>query len=610
MQRDSAQIMSDRALSREGKHLAVRLLWHERRTVGIALVCSMFAAALEGTGIGLLVPLLQSILEPGGEPLQSGIRWIDQWILGVDAQPLQRLYQVSAAIFASIVFRSVLGYIGQIASLRATERVLHRLRLMIFEQLSEVSLRFYSSTRSGDLMNTVTTEVQRLRILFQTVSQIVIRGLVMVAYAGLALWMSWQMTAIALVFLALLSLSLRYIIRKTKREGFVIAKANSKVASIVGEFVSGIKTVKAFSTEAHEMERFREASVGVTNSVVRTGQAGASVKPVAEALASGVLIVLIVISVRLLVMGGDLAVPTLLAFLFAIFRLLPLVNELNNARGRLANVHGSWTHTLEFLAAEDKPYLTDGLHTSGTLRDAIRFENVSFEYESGRPVLHNINLKIYHGETVALVGASGAGKSTLVDLIPRFADPTQGRIYYDDVDIRDFRLDTLRAKLAVVSQDTFLFNDTVAGNIAYGLEAVPYERIREVSEQANALHFIEELPKGFDTVLGDRGVRLSGGQRQRIAIARALLRDPEILILDEATSALDSVTEQLVQKSLERLMTGRTVIVIAHRLSTLEHADQVIVLEGGVIVEKGRYEDLIEQEGRLWEYHCMQYQAA
>jgi len=432
----------------------------------------------------------------------------------------------------------------------------------------------------------------------------------MVAYAALALWMSWKMTAIALVFLVLLSLSLSFIIRITKKEGFVIARANSKVASVVGEFISGIKTVKAFGTEPYELTRFREASVSVMRSVIRTGQAGASVKPVAEALASGVLIVLIVLSVRLLVVGGDLAVPTLLAFLFAIFRLLPLVNELNNARGRLANVHGSWTHTLNFLARGDKPYLCNGLNTSGPLRRAIRFENVSFAYEPGRPVLQGINLTICRGETIALVGASGAGKSTLVDLIPRFADPTQGRVLYDGTDLRDLRLNSLRAKLAIVNQDTFLFNDTVAGNIAYGLKQVPYERIREVAEQANALHFIEELPEGFETVLGDRGVRLSGGQRQRIAIARALLRDPEILVLDEATSALDSITEQLVQESLERLMAGRTVIVIAHRLSTLEHADQVVVLEAGKIVEQGRYDDLIEQEGKLWEYHSVQYQAA
>jgi subfamily B ATP-binding cassette protein MsbA len=195
-----------------------------------------------------------------------------------------------------------------------------------------------------------------------------------------------------------------------------------------------------------------------------------------------------------------------------------------------------------------------------------------------------------------------------VDLIPRFHDPTEGRVLLDGTDLRDFRLDALRAKMAVVSQDTFLFHDTVAANVAYGLDDVPMERIRWAAEQANATEFIEALPHGFDTVLGDRGARLSGGQRQRIAIARALLRDPEILILDEATSALDSVAEQQVQQSLERLMAGRTAVVIAHRLSTVESADRVVVLEAGRVVEEGPYAELVARQGKLWEFHVLQNQ--
>jgi subfamily B ATP-binding cassette protein MsbA len=242
------------------------------------------------------------------------------------------------------------------------------------------------------------------------------------------------------------------------------------------------------------------------------------------------------------------------------------------------------------------------------LKQAIEFVSVDFGYDPAELVLHNISLTIERGKMTALVGSSGAGKSTLADLIPRFYDPTQGKILIDGVDLREFEINSLRRKLAVVSQDTFIFNTSIRNNIAYALEEVDEVAIREAAQLANALEFIEEMPEGFETQLGDRGVRLSGGQRQRIAIARALLRDPDILILDEATSALDSVSERLIQESLEKLSVGRTVIAIAHRLSTIVRADKVVVLEQGRIVEQGGYQELLEQQGKLWHYHQMQHE--
>jgi subfamily B ATP-binding cassette protein MsbA len=237
----------------------------------------------------------------------------------------------------------------------------------------------------------------------------------------------------------------------------------------------------------------------------------------------------------------------------------------------------------------------------------VVFDSVDFAYESDRLVLKDINVEMKTGSTVALVGGSGAGKSTLADLIPRFYDPTRGRALLDGTDLRELDLHSLREKIGIVSQNTYIFNDTLRANIGYGNLDADFDAIQRAARQANALEFIEEMDEGFDTVLGDRGVRLSGGQRQRIAIARALLRDPEILILDEATSSLDSVSEKLVQQSLDTLMEGRTVIAIAHRLSTVENADWVIVLEKGRVVEQGPYADLLQRKGWLWKYHRMQY---
>jgi subfamily B ATP-binding cassette protein MsbA len=316
---------------------------------------------------------------------------------------------------------------------------------------------------------------------------------------------------------------------------------------------------------------------------------------------------MVVVAFNLFVVDGVLRAASLLTFMFVLFRMMPLVSQVNGAREQFSRFQGSLHNIKELLKREDKPYLSNGTIQFSGLKRSIDFESVDFGYDATELVLCNITLSIKKGETTALVGASGAGKSTLVDLIPRFHDPTEGEILIDGINLQEFDLKSLRHRMAVVSQDTFIFNNTVGYNLAYGLEGVPEEAIWEAAQLANASQFIQDLPEQLDTLLGDRGVRLSGGQRQRIAIARALLRNPEILILDEATSALDSVSEQLIQASLEKLAVGRTVIAIAHRLSTIERADKVVVLEAGRIVEQGTYPELIAQRGKLWEYHQAQH---
>jgi ATP-binding cassette, subfamily B, bacterial MsbA len=273
-------------------------------------------------------------------------------------------------------------------------------------------------------------------------------------------------------------------------------------------------------------------------------------------------------------------------------------------------LQGSTDNIKELLRTDNKKYFQNGRTEFFGLKRSIDLVAVDFGYEASNPVLQDITLTIERGQTTALVGASGAGKTTLADLIPRFYDPTQGQVLIDGVDLREFEINSLRRKMAVVSQDTFIFNTSVRNNIAYGTQEANEQAILQAARLANALEFIQKMPEGFETQLGDRGVRLSGGQRQRIAIARALLRHPEILILDEATSALDSVSERLIQESLEKLSVGRTVVAIAHRLSTIAQADKVVVLEQGRIVEQGKYQELLEQRGKLWKYHKMQHELA
>jgi ABC-type multidrug transport system fused ATPase/permease subunit len=300
----------------------------------------------------------------------------------------------------------------------------------------------------------------------------------------------------------------------------------------------------------------------------------------------------------------------LLTFLFALFRLVPVAHQMNAYRGEWAKLDAAIENVTDLLRRENKTYQSNGDRPAPSLQDAITFHSVDFSYNPNEPILRDINLRIEAGKMTAIVGASGSGKSTLVDLIPRFFDPVRGYIEWDGTDTKRFTIQSLRDRVGTVSQSTFIFNDTVTANIRYGKLDATMDEVREAARQANALDFIQDMPEGFDTILGDRGLRLSGGQRQRIAIARALLRDPEVLILDEATSALDTVSEKLVQESLERLMDGRTVIAIAHRLSTIENADRVAVLEKGEIVEEGPYTDLLNSEGHFWKYHSLQFQYA
>ncbi|WP_152964948.1 ABC transporter ATP-binding protein, partial [Limnoraphis robusta] len=333
----------------------------------------------------------------------------------------------------------------------------------------------------------------------------------------------------------------------------------------------------------------------------------ASVVPISEAVATIILIGMLLFSFAFLIPTEQLKIASLLTFIFILFRLIPITRQLNGARTQISSFQGSINNINELLRTDNKTYLKNGTSPYTHLQQKIVFQSVSFGYDQEDVILHDINLIIKRGEMTALVGASGAGKTTLANLIPRFYDVTQGQILIDDLDLREFDVYSLRRRMAVVSQDTFIFNTSVRDNIAYALENVEEEAVVEAARFANALDFIQELPQGMDTILGDRGVRLSGGQRQRIAIARAILRDPDILILDEATSALDSVSERLIQESMEKLSVGRTVIAIAHRLSTIVRADKVVVLEQGKIIEQGGYQDLLEQRGKLWKYHQMQH---
>jgi subfamily B ATP-binding cassette protein MsbA len=589
-----------------------RQVWNARGLFVLTLLLTGLSAALEGFGIGLLVPFLDGLLNPGGEPFRIGIEFIDVHLLAVEASQLERLYRVAGLLLGVVWLRGLIGFMAHRYSVLMRENILDRIRREIIDQVQAVSLHYFSQKRSGEIINTLTSEVKRLQTLFNIAKEMLVRGTVFLAYGAAILWLSWQLSLIAFVFCVIVLVMMNHLLKNLRANGRLISKGNAEVTNYASELLNGIRTIMEFGTQKHEAREFAHHSRVLRDANVSTVTKSGLVHPLTMGISFTALIGIIIVAVKYYILPGLLSAAAFLTFMFVLLRIIPILQSINTQRAQWSVYRGALEDVAEILDTSDKPYLPNGTRELEEFTNAIEVNNVTFGYEPGQKVIKNVSFEIPRGETVAIVGSSGSGKSTLVNLIARLYDPTEGQILIDGKDLRTVNQESLRARMAIVNQSTFLFNTDVWENIAYGLdpEIISKKDIRQAAEEANALDFIEELPKGFDTILGERGARLSGGQRQRIAIARALLRDPEILILDEATSALDSASEKLVQDSLDRLMENRTVIVIAHRLSTIESADKVLVLEDGKIVESGSYEALLEQKGQLWQYHSLQFQMA
>lgn len=590
--------------------MILREFRHFRRIAILAVIFALIAALFEGLTVGFIASFLQGLTNPEEPPLQTGIAWFDTIFLATEASAANRIYRLSGLLLLGVWLRAACDYLGSVYSKKASLSLVDCLRRQIFDQLQSFSLSFYTTANPGALINTVRGEVKQVQQAFDLLSTSLVFGAKLLAYLVAMLMLSWQLFLTSVVVFGLMSVGLSSLTGRVREASFGVPKANKIFTSSALSFVNGIRTVHASGTQELERRRYHSATYDVYSAQIDVIKLSALVQPVIEGVGATLLVGMVVVSYGLLISTGQMKAAELLTFLFVLIRTTPMLSALNGAIVGFMSSQGSLSAVTDLLNRDDKPYFEDGHRVFTGLQRSIDFESVDFSYNPGEPVLHEITLSIKRGETTALVGASGAGKTTLADLLPRFYDPTQGRIVIDGMDLRDLKINSLRRRMAVVSQDTFIFHTTVRENIVYGVENATDTDIYEAARMSNALDFILALPQGFDTVLGDRGVRLSGGQRQRIAIARALLRNPEILILDEATSALDSVTERLIQESLERLSAGRTVIAIAHRLSTIANADKVVVMEKGRIVEQGSYRDLLKDRGKLWKYHRMQFESS
>jgi len=567
-----------------------------------AIFFSALAASFEGFGLGFLLVFLQSLTTPTAPPVKTGIDWVDIFILGVNTPVIERLYRISALIVITTCIRALFNYIGQLCIQFSEINLVDNLRRRIFEQLSTQTLGYFAKKSSGELINTLTNEMERIRQIFGGLAFLVTKSLTLAVYSISLFVLSWHLSILSIFLFSFLALGLSTLNKHIRERSFEITKANDIFTTRVLEFLDGIRVVHAFCTQQFERQRYFEASANIVKSWRRVYWISLIVKPLADSISTLILVGIICVAVVVDLMP----ISNLLTFFFVLFRLVPMIQDVNGVLAFLNTQAGAVENIKDLLKSENKAYFKNGYFEFGGIQKAIDIQAVNFGYEPNHLVLKDITLTIEKGKMTALVGASGGGKTTLADLLARFHEPTNGRILLDGLDFQKFEINSLRWKMAIVGQKSFIFNTSIRHNIAYGTPLATEEEIIEAARLANALEFIQKLPQGFDTIIGADGMQLSGGQQQRIAIARALVRNPEILILDEPTSALDAITEQVIQELLDKFTIGRTVIVIAHRLSTVAKADKVVVIEQGKIMEQGSYQDLIQQQGKFWQYYQTQ----
>jgi subfamily B ATP-binding cassette protein MsbA len=592
------------------RRLLVFLRPHRGRLAGNILF-NVVGAALDGVAFTLLIPFL-NLLFLGDDKIGAGHSWLQQLLrtivggLIVPGDRMASLRNISVVIVAMVVVKNLFLWLGGQLGASLQERITRDLRDTVFRHMQRLRLAWFSRTKAGQIMARILTDTEQAKAILAEVATRTIQNLAQVIVTVVILvTMSPKLALISLVIVPLISVLLQPLLRRLRQGHRRLRNEYGEITSVLQEVVSGIRLVKSFRGERYEDDRFTGASGNYTRGMVRITRISLLSGPITEVLGTVVAVVVLGIGAQQ-VFGGVLDPGTLMTFMILVMRLLPPLKQISQAPTIAQQSLAAAERLFQILDEPTEDQRDTGTETAETLKYAIEFERVSFTY-GDEPVLADISFKARRGDVVALVGASGAGKSTLVDLIPRFIEPTGGRITIDGVDTREITLDSLRALTGIVSQDTVLFNDTVRANIAYGsADRFTQAQVEAAARAANAHAFIAELPLGYETVLGERGTRLSGGQRQRIAIARALLIDPPILILDEATSALDTESERLVQEAIDRLLAGRTVFVIAHRLSTITHATQILVLDRGRVIERGTHAELLARGGAYARLNALQ----
>ena len=552
----------------------------------VAIVCTMLAAAGN-----LYLPWIFRDM-------------IDKVLSAKDAYMLN---MISISIVAIFFFRGIFLYSQNYLMSYVGQHVIIDIRSEVFRKLQRLSMSFYDKNKTGTIMSYVTNDVNALQgALVDNTIELVTEGIILIGSICAMTYLDWKLTLFTILTFPVVLYFMNFFGKKIRRSGGMIQEATADITSVLQESVSSARVVKSFVREQFEIDRFERENMANLEANLKNAKYMATLTPTIEFVAAlGVTMILWFGGQN--VIDGDTTAGSLVAFLAYAVNISNPVKRISRVVGNIQRALAAAQRVFDVLDFPEEVRDLPDARALPAVTGSVSFEHVTFSYNAGDEILHDLSFVAKPGQAIGLVGPSGAGKSTVASLLPRFYDCDAGTIRIDGTDIKQVTLDSLRQQVGIVPQETILFNGTVYDNILYGRLDATKEEIEEAAKAANAHDFIMELPDGYKTMLGDRGVNISGGQRQRIAIARAILKDPRILVLDEATSALDTESERLVQEALNRLMVGRTSIIIAHRLSTIKNADRILVLDKGKLVEDGTHDELMEKQGLYAHLYQIQY---
>lgn len=594
-----------------------------RRYLYGSVVLNLLSAVFNIFSFSLLIPIL-NILFKINEASYSFVAW-DSTEMGLKEKLINNLYyyvtQLIDVYGASTTLLFLAMFLGVTAAIKCTfyfgsaavmvpfrTGIVKDIRVQIYNKILGLPLAFFSSERKGDIIARMSGDVGEVENSITSVADMLIKNpILIVAYFGMLLFISWELTLFTLVVVPVMAWAISLLGKALKKDSLDAQNKWSDTIIQFDETLGGLRIIKAFLAEKLMKNRFEATAEGFRKACNKVAVRQSAAHPVSEGLGT-IMVMLVLWFGGTLILSGNSSfdAPTFIFYVVILYSVLQPLKDLTRAGYMIPRGMASIERIDKILKAENPIKQKDDAVELPGFEKEIVLKDVCFSYDSSREILHNINATIPKGKTVALVGQSGSGKSTLVDLIPRFHDVCGGSISIDGHDIKDVTINSLRSLIGNVNQEAILFNDTIFNNIAFGVEGATLEQVIEAAKVANAHDFIMEMPDGYQTNIGDRGGKLSGGQRQRISIARAILKNPQILILDEATSALDTESERLVQEALDRLTSSRTTIAIAHRLSTIKNADEILVMHEGKIVERGRHDELIALGGYYKKLNDMQ----
>jgi subfamily B ATP-binding cassette protein MsbA len=581
----------------------------------LGLTATLLASLLDGVTVVILVPLLKALfgtagaLAGQGTMLERGTdRILGPLVAGLTSR--EAAARLVLVLLTALVVKNLAQYAANQLSVAVQEGLVRDLRIRLYRHLLSLDLNFFQRTRAGHLISGVMVDADRVKqAVTASLAALFQNGVVILTTIAIMAFISPRLTVITLAAAPFLVLGIRALLTRLRRHSRLWHQEQGELTATVTERLGAMKLIRAYGGEEAEARFFADQASRYRKRVQRTQRYSSMTSPVSEVFGGLLLILIIWAAANPSISGVTLGAGATIGFLVAALKIMSPIKSISQFPASWAIAVTSAERVFGIL---DEPSAeVDGPDARpATFEREIAFDRVNFAYEAGNPVLREVSFTVAKGSVTAIVGPSGAGKTTLLELLPRFHDPASGEVRLDGTALPSFQRASLRSLLGVVSQDTVLLNDTVRANIAYGRPGAGAESVESAARAANAHEFITQLPQGYDTLLGERGTRLSGGQRQRIAIARALLRDPPILLLDEATSALDTESERLVQNAIERLMQDRTVLVVAHRLATVLDADEILVLDGGRLVERGSHAALLAENGLYRRLYDLQFRGA